>query len=52
MARRLAASPLLLVEDLDPGEVRYTLRLSGFKDMEVKGLIQPGEQTFMEARCS
>ena len=40
----------LLVEDLDPGEVRYTLRLPGFKDMEVKGAIQPGEQTFMEAR--
>jgi eukaryotic-like serine/threonine-protein kinase len=40
----------LLMEDLDPGEVRYTLRLPGFKDMEVKGLIQPGEQTFMEAR--
>jgi serine/threonine protein kinase len=40
----------LLVEDLDAGEVRYTLRLPGFKDIEVKGRIQPGEQTFMEAR--
>ena len=40
----------LFMEDLDPGEVRYTLRLPGFKDMEVKGVIQPGEQTFMEAR--
>jgi formylglycine-generating enzyme required for sulfatase activity/serine/threonine protein kinase len=40
----------MLKEDLDPGEVRYTLRLPGFKDIEVKGLIQPGEQTFMEAR--
>ena len=40
----------LLMEDLDPGELRYTLRLPGFKDMEVKGIIQPGEQTFMEAR--
>jgi len=47
---REAGRTPLLMEDLDPGEVRYTLRLPGFKDMEVKGIIQPGEQTFMEAR--
>ena len=37
-------------EDLEPGPVRYELRMAGFKNIEVSGKVQPGEQTFLPAR--
>ena len=40
----------LLVEDVEPGEVRYVLQLPGFKDIEIKGEVHPGEQTFLPGR--
>ena len=40
----------LLIEDLEPGEVRYELRLAGFKNLELSGQVQPGVQTFVPAR--
>jgi serine/threonine protein kinase/formylglycine-generating enzyme required for sulfatase activity len=40
----------LPLEDLEPGEVRYELRLAGFKPIEVTGMVKPGEQTFLPAR--
>ena len=40
----------LLIEDLDPGLVRYELRLAGFKNLEVSGTVQPDGQTFLPAR--
>ena len=40
----------LLVEDLEPGRVRYEIRLAGFKNIEVTGDVQPGGQTFLPAR--
>jgi formylglycine-generating enzyme required for sulfatase activity len=30
--------------------VRYTLRLEGYKPIEVSGVVKPGEQTFLNAR--
>jgi len=48
-ARELGKTPLHL-EDLEPSEIRYELRLAGFKSIEVTGKIQPGEQTFLPAR--
>ena len=40
----------LLIEDLEPGRVRYEIRLAGFKNLEVTGDVQPGGQTFLPAR--
>ena len=40
----------LLIEDLEPGKVRYELRLAGFKHLEVNGEVQPGAQTWLPAR--
>ena len=40
----------LLIEDLEPGMVRYELRLAGFKNLEVSGTVQPDGQTFLPAR--
>jgi hypothetical protein len=47
--RELGQTPLPL-DDLEPGEVRYELRLAGYKNIEVAGKVQPGEQTFLPAR--
>jgi hypothetical protein len=47
--RELGKTPLHL-EDLEPSDVRYELRLAGFKSIEVAGKVQPGEQTFLGAR--
>ena len=38
------------IEDLDPGPVKYELRLAGYKNIEVSGVVEPGKQTFLEAR--
>jgi formylglycine-generating enzyme required for sulfatase activity len=40
----------LPLEDVEPGEVRYELRLTGFKPINVSGVVKPGEQTFLPAR--
>jgi len=40
----------LPLEDVEPGEVRYELRLTGFKPIKVSGVVKPGEQTFLPAR--
>jgi len=47
--RELGKTPLHL-EELEPGEVRYELRLAGFKNLEVTGQVVPGEQTFLGPR--
>ena len=47
--REIGRTPLLL-EDLEPGDIRYELRMAGFKSLEVSGQVQPGEQTFLGAR--
>ena len=38
------------IEDLEPGPVKYELRLAGYKNIEVSGVVEPGKQTFLEAR--
>ncbi|MEA3210028.1 MAG: eukaryotic-like serine/threonine-protein kinase [Chthoniobacter sp.] len=48
--RELDARTPLLLEGIDPGEVRYELRLAGFKPLEVSGTVTPGQQTFLGAR--
>ena len=45
----IGTTPLPL-EDVEPGEVRYEVRLAGFKPMEVSGVVKPGGQTFLPAR--
>ena len=40
----------LQLEDLEPGAVRYELRLAGFKNLEAAGQVEPGKQTFLLAR--
>ena len=40
----------LLLENVEPGDVRYELRLAGFKNIEVSGAVKPGEQTFLAER--
>jgi len=40
----------LPLEDLEPGDVHYELRKTGFKNIEVSGRVEPGKQTFLEAR--
>jgi formylglycine-generating enzyme required for sulfatase activity len=45
----LGKTPLPIAE-VEPGDVRYELRLAGFKPIEVTGRVAPGEQTFLGAR--
>jgi formylglycine-generating enzyme required for sulfatase activity len=45
----LGKTPLLIPEH-DPGEVTYELRLAGYKPVEIKGVVKPGEQTFLGER--
>jgi eukaryotic-like serine/threonine-protein kinase len=40
----------LLIEDLPPGEVRYTLKLDPFEPKEVVVRIEPGKQVFASER--
>ncbi len=40
----------LPIDELDPGPVKYQLRLAGYKDIEVSGVVEPGKQRFLEAR--
>jgi formylglycine-generating enzyme required for sulfatase activity/serine/threonine protein kinase len=47
--KEIGLTPLPL-EDLDPGDVHYQLRLPGYKSIEVGGRVEPGKQTFLEAR--
>jgi len=47
--QELGPTPLP-IEDLDPGPVKYELRLAGFKNIAVSGMVEPGKQTFLEAR--
>jgi formylglycine-generating enzyme required for sulfatase activity len=37
------------IEDVEPGEVRYELRLNGYEPTEVSGLVAPGAQIFLAA---
>jgi formylglycine-generating enzyme required for sulfatase activity len=47
--RELGRTPLL-VQDLEPGDVSYELRLAGYKPLAIAGAVKPGEQTFLGAR--
>lgn len=47
--KEIGRTPLTL-EDLEPGEVRYELKLEGYKSIEVTDVIKPGEQTFLGRR--
>lgn len=47
--RELGRTPLP-IEELDPGPVKYELRLAGYKNIEVSGMVEPGRQKFFEAR--
>jgi formylglycine-generating enzyme required for sulfatase activity len=47
--RELGKTPLLL-QELDPGNVSYELRLAGYKPLSITGAVKPGEQTFLGAR--
>jgi hypothetical protein len=47
--RELGPTPLL-IEDLEPGEVHYEVRLAGFKTLAISGKVQPAGQTFLDAR--
>ena len=49
MAARSGAR-LCCSKNLEPGTVRYELRLAGYKSIEVAGVIKPGEQTFLGDR--
>ncbi len=40
----------LLCEEVIPGPMKYELRLSGYKPIQVAGEVKPGEQTFVGAR--
>ena len=46
--RELGRTPLL-VEDLEPGDIRYILKLAGYEDVEVPISVKPGEQAFVGA---
>ncbi len=41
----IGRTPLLL-EDLEPGPVRYELRLAGYEPLPLDGVVKPGEQLF------
>jgi len=47
--REIGQTPLL-VEELEPGERRYTIKLAGYRDAEVVATVKPGEQAFVGAR--
>ncbi len=47
--RPLGVTPLLL-QNLEPGSVRYELRLAGYKSINTAGEVKPGEQTFLGER--
>ena len=47
--REIGRTPLL-IEDIEPGEVSYTLKLAGYKNNEVVAVVKPGEQAFVGAR--
>jgi hypothetical protein len=47
--QELGHTPLPL-EDLEPGDVHYELRLPGYQNIEVNALVKPGEQTFLNPR--
>jgi hypothetical protein len=47
--KELGHTPLPL-EDIEPGDVPYELRLPGFKNIQVSAHIAPGEQTFLNPR--
>ena len=47
--RELGRTPLL-IEDIEPGEVCYTLKLAGYKNNEVVAVVKPGGQAFVGAR--
>ena len=47
--RELGRTPLL-IEDIEPGEARYTLKLAGYKNAEIAAIVKPGEQAFVGAR--
>jgi hypothetical protein len=47
--KELGHTPLP-IEELEPGEVRYELRLDGYQNIEVKAVVKPGEQTFLNPR--
>ncbi|MGB8166209.1 MAG: bifunctional serine/threonine-protein kinase/formylglycine-generating enzyme family protein [Chthoniobacteraceae bacterium] len=47
--KELGRTPLLL-ENLEPGEVSYELRLAGYKPLALAGEVKPGEQTFLAKR--
>ena len=39
-----------LVENVDAGEVRYELQLTGYQSLVLQTVVPPGEQTFLGAR--
>ncbi len=47
--KELGRTPLP-IEDLEPGEVHYELRLPGYQNIEVNAKVNPGEQTFLNPR--
>ncbi len=47
--KELGRTPLLL-QDLEPGDVTYELRLAGYKPQVVTGEVKPGEQAFIPWR--
>jgi len=47
--KKIGQTPLLL-DEVKPGEATYRLQLTGFKEAEVHGRVQPNEQTFLAAR--
>jgi hypothetical protein len=47
--RELGRTPFL-IEDMEPGEFRYTLKLAGYRDADVAATVKPGEQAFIGAR--
>ncbi|MDQ3622993.1 MAG: SUMF1/EgtB/PvdO family nonheme iron enzyme [Verrucomicrobiota bacterium] len=47
--QEIGRTPLAL-EDLEPGEVQYELRLADFKPVLVHGVVEPGQQTFLPAQ--
>ncbi|HEY3898887.1 MAG TPA: bifunctional serine/threonine-protein kinase/formylglycine-generating enzyme family protein [Chthoniobacter sp.] len=47
--QELGLTPLP-IEGLEPGNVRYELRLAGYQNIEVNAAVKPGEQTFLNPR--
>src|SRR4029453_6621255 len=42
--------PPLVIEEVNPGDVTYELRLSGYRPGSVSGKVEPQQQTFLAAR--